>query len=208
MPSVIFIGPHPDDIELGCGGTIAYFVRKDYNVICIFVTNGGHLTQGKLRKKESIKACISLGVLKSNIYFGKFKDTCIPVSFEVISFLEKFYFDCKDDLWGVFIPSQEDSHQDHRAVYSCCISAFRRSPRIYTYQSPSTFGSFNPTTYIDISGFLRKKKKSLYCHKSQIARKKIYTEYESILNIAKYHAQQLGVKYAEAFQTVRNLIKW
>lgn len=208
MSSVIFIAPHPDDIELGCGGTVAAFVKKKFKVICVFVTKGNHIADGNLRKSESINACKSLGVRKSNIHFGRFKDTCIPRSFEVISFLEKFYFAHQKDLWGVFIPSDEDSHQDHRTVFECCLSAFRLSPRIFAYQSPSTFGSFNPSSYSDISEFLEDKKKALEYHESQTSQSKAYMEYESILNLAEYHARQAkpGVKYAEAFHTVRNLI--
>lgn len=207
MSTVIFVGPHPDDIELGCGGTIAYFNERKFKVICVYVTDGGHITHdcpsddesrkkleeslGKKRKAESIRACKKLGVLESNISFGTFKDTCIPISFKAISFLEKSYFSHKDDLWGVFIPGKEDSHQDHRAVYDNCISAFRLSPRIYAYQSPSTLGSFDPTTFVDISKYKEIKKKALNCHKSQTSQLKAFMEYKSILNLATYHARQL-----------------
>lgn len=207
MSSVIFVGSHPDDIELGCGGTIVKFVEKQYHVKCVYLTNGSHVAEGKEREREGIKACTLLGVLEENIHFGKFKDTRIAVSFEVISFLEKFYFECQEDLWGVFIPSKEDTHQDHRAAYYCCLSAFRHSPRIYAYQSPSTFGSFNPTSYINITGTLETKEISLKCHESQICEHRAYLEYDSLLNIAKYHGRQPGVEHAEAFQTIRNLIE-
>ena len=40
MRRVLFVGAHPDDIELGCGGTVACFSERGYETECIYLTNG------------------------------------------------------------------------------------------------------------------------------------------------------------------------
>ena len=38
--SILFIGAHPDDVELGCAGAICDYVEKNYEVYCYYMTNG------------------------------------------------------------------------------------------------------------------------------------------------------------------------
>ena len=38
---VIFVGAHPDDIELGCSGAIAKYINDGFKIICIFLSKGG-----------------------------------------------------------------------------------------------------------------------------------------------------------------------
>jgi len=209
-PVVIFVGAHPDDPELGCGGTIADFASKGYDIQIIYVTKGG---KGKVpgdgpevRVKESIKACAKLGVNEKKIFFGEFKDTRVPDSFDTIKFLEKFYHDVKN-VYAVFIPSLHEVHQDHRVVAINSITAFRYVPRIFAYESPSTTAEFRPTSFVDVTGTIKIKWRALKCHKSQIAQHKIYMEYRAMLCISSFRGRQIGVKYAEAFETIKCLIE-
>lgn len=86
MLKVLFIGCHPDDIELGCSGTICHFLKKGYEVICVFLTKGERGGDPTVRVRESIEACERLGVRSRNIIFGNFKDTQVPESHETITF--------------------------------------------------------------------------------------------------------------------------
>ncbi|UCC96022.1 MAG: PIG-L family deacetylase, partial [Candidatus Omnitrophota bacterium] len=180
-PKVIFVGAHPDDIELGCGGTIPRFVEEGYEVWCVYLTKGekGQVTgdDPKARLNESTEACMTLGVDKQKIIFGDFEDTCIPNSIETIHFLEQFYFGDPTNLYGVFIPNAEEKHQDHRAAAEACITAFRYVPRMLAYESPSTTSAFNGTSFVDITRYVKIKSRALKCHESQIRRNKIYFEY-------------------------------
>ena len=209
-PQVFFVGAHPDDTELGCGGTIADFINKGYDVRIIYATRGG---KGRvpgdgpeIRVKESIRACVKLGVDRQKVFFGEFEDTCVPDSFETIHFLEGFYLDAKN-IYAVFIPSLHEVHQDHRAVASASITAFRNAPRIFAYESPSTTAAFSPTSFVDITGNIKTKWKALKCHESQIAQHKMYMEYRAMLCISSFRGRQIGVKYAEAFETIKCLIE-
>jgi LmbE family N-acetylglucosaminyl deacetylase len=72
----------------------------------------------------------------------------------------------------VFIPSENDTHQDHRAVYRAARVATRKVKEVYIYQAPSTTTDFSPTVYIDITGYIDKKVEAVRIHTSQSA--KIY----------------------------------
>jgi len=214
MRKLIFVGAHPDDIELDCGGTIAYFANKGYNIECIFLTNGQAGGDPVQRQEESINACISLGVRdNSMIKFGTFEDRRVLETFDVIDYLENLYYTEVDgrkkadpDVHAVFIHSPDDVHQDHRAVAECCRTAFRHAPRIFAYEAPSATASFNPTSFVNISGFVISKWNALTCHRSQIELGRAYIEYKAMLRLASFRGSQFGVPFAEAFQTLKNQI--
>lgn len=214
MSTMIFVGAHPDDIELGCGGTIAYFANKGYKIKCIFLTKGEVCADPEKRQQESIAACLSLGVEKSNIHFGPFKDCRVPETWELIQFLESFYLSVvkgvmkpDPDIQAVYIHSQDEVHQDHQAAAKSCRIAFRYVPNIFAYETPSVTASFNPTSFVNINSFTSRKFKALKCHETQIKLDKSFLEYKAMLRLASFRGSQFSVKFAEAFQTIKNQIK-
>ena len=85
---VIFVGAHPDDVELGCGGSIAYFVASGFEAHCIFLTRGEKCGDAERRTEESLAACRGLGVDERHVVFGGWRDTALPESADLIEFLE------------------------------------------------------------------------------------------------------------------------
>ena len=61
---VLAIGPHPDDAELGCGGTLALLARRDRRVGILHLTRGEAGTRGTAdeRRREAERAAQALGV--------------------------------------------------------------------------------------------------------------------------------------------------
>jgi LmbE family N-acetylglucosaminyl deacetylase len=84
--------------------------------------------------------------------------------------MEKYINQIQPDI--VFIPSANDTHQDHRAVYRAAVVATRYIREVYIYQSPSTTTDFKPTVYVDITDYIDKKIEAVRVHTSQSA--KIY----------------------------------
>ena len=73
--SILFIGAHPDDIELGCAGTICYFIEKNYDIYCYHLTNGEYsdIHGNIIRTHEEVvkttkKSLGELGVKENNIF--------------------------------------------------------------------------------------------------------------------------------------------
>jgi LmbE family N-acetylglucosaminyl deacetylase len=100
------------------------------------------------------------------------------------------------------IPSVHEKHQDHRHAAHAAETALRCVPRLLAYESPSTTAAFMPTSFADITHHLDDKWRALQCHRSQLA-KCMSLEYESMVHLAAFRGQQTGVRFAEAFETLR-----
>jgi LmbE family N-acetylglucosaminyl deacetylase len=200
---ILAVGAHPDDIELGCGGTLYKVSRKGARVIAIYMTKGEKSGNVKIRMKETIDALRVLGVKEA--HFGDFPDTEIPNSFKAVDFLEQFCIKNNPDL--ILTHTVNDTHQDHRQVGWLSISAFRNVPKILAYETPRVRpATFSPTYFVDVSGCIKKKWEALKCHVSQ--KDKRYLAYEATVNLASFRGSQVGVPVAEAFEVVKYLEKF
>lgn len=194
---ILAVGAHPDDIELGCGGTLCQASRRGIKVVAVYLTKGEHSGNGVDRMQESKKALTLLGL--KDIYFGNFPDTEIPSSHKTIDFLEKFFVKYKPD--AILTHTTNDTHQDHRQVGWLSISAFRNAQKILAYETPRVTSTFSPNYFVDVSDCIKAKWKSLKCHTSQNSKR--YLAYESMVNLASFRGSQVNIRAAEAFEVVK-----
>jgi LmbE family N-acetylglucosaminyl deacetylase len=194
---ILALGAHPDDIELGCGGTICAATRAGKKVIAIFLTKGELSGNPEQRCLESKEALNRLGV--KEVVFGNFPDTEIPNSRQAINFLESFYDEFKPKT--ILTHSVNDMHQDHRQVGWLCMAAYRNAPRILAYETPRVTANFSPTYFVDISDCVKDKWEALKCHCSQ--KSKRYLTYESMVNLTSFRGSQVNLSYAEAYEVIR-----
>jgi LmbE family N-acetylglucosaminyl deacetylase len=195
------VGAHPDDIELGCGGTIKAASNLGKKVIAVFMSKGEQSGNPEVRPKESIEALSLLGV--KEVYFGDFPDTEIPCSKQAIDFLEAFYVANKPE--AILTHTVNDIHQDHRQVGWISMSAFRNAQKILAYETPRVTPAFSPTYFVDITNSVNDKWTALKCHFSQ--KTKRYITYESMVNLASFRGSQVSLPAAEAFEVVRYVEK-
>jgi len=198
---ILAVGAHPDDIELGCGGTIYKATHAHgTRVIAIYMTRGGKTTDEAIRMRESTEAMNILGV--KEVYFENFPDTEIPDSYEVINLLEQYALKFNPD--AVLTHSVNDTHQDHRTVGWLAMASFRNVPKVLAFETPRVRpATFLPTYFVNIKGCVDKKAEALRCHVSQ--KEKRYLAYESTVNLASFRGSQVGVEAAEAFEIVKYL---
>lgn len=195
---VLAVGAHPDDIELGSGGTIYKAVQAGARVIALYMTRGGKITDTNVRMRESTEAMNVLGV--KEIYFENFPDTEIPDSFEAINCLEQYALKYQPDI--VLTHSINDTHQDHRRVAWLAMSSFRNIRKVLAFETPRVRpAAFLPTYFVNITGCVDKKWEALRCHVSQ--NEKRYLAYESTVNLASFRGSQVGIAAAEAFEIVK-----
>jgi len=195
---ILAVGAHPDDIELGCGGTLCQATRNGAKVIVVYLTKGELSGDAEVRVKESLDAFSVLGV--KEVYFGDFPDAEIPNSRKTIDFLEQFQIKYTPDI--VLTHTTNDIHQDHRQVGWLSISAFRNVPKMLAYETPRVNPStYSPTYFVDISNCVKEKWEALRCHVSQQAKR--YLTYESMINLASFRGRQVGLADAEAFEVVK-----
>lgn len=195
------IGSHPDDIEIGCGGTIAKWVKEDgVEFYTMTMTAGESGGIPKLRMQEQEAAGRLLGVTKH--FWGDYKDTELPLCANLIADIEGVINEIKPDV--VLVHYHQDTHQDHRAVATATITASRYTSNLLFYEGPSTYG-FTPVTFVDISDNINQKYAALYAHTSQVSK----TNVKNLLitQIAEANAIFRGVecraKYAEGFMPFR-----
>lgn len=198
-PAVLAVGAHPDDVEMGCGGSIASHVKRGDRVRVVYVTRGEKGGNPKVRVVESQRACRILGV--SDVVFGEFKDANIPSDHTIIDYLEETEHRFKADI--IYTHSTNELHQDHRTVGYLSLAAFRNTPRILSYESPRVTRNFAPSYFTDITDYVDLKWKALKAHASQ--RKKRYMAYTSVINLASFRGSQVGVRAAEGFEVIKYL---
>lgn len=201
--SILAIGSHPDDIEFGCGGTLAKYARKGHRLFLLVLTPGERGAAAEVRVGEQDAAARHLGV--EEVFWGGFQDTSLIVSVELIRRIESVIAAVQPEF--IFCHFPDDTHQDHRHLAQAVLSATRYIRNVLFYEGPTT-QNFNPQVYVDISDTLAAKLEALEAHRSQVMKTNI--ENLSILEMARSFANFRGsqgrVKYAEAFHAQRLFI--
>ena len=202
--NILAIGAHPDDIEVGCGGTLAKYSEKGHNVYLYIATDGGAGGDGKTRIREQQSSAKILRV--KELYWGGHSDTKISINKEAIWNLERVIKKVSPDL--IFVNFWDDTHQDHRHIAQITISATRYVRNVLFYETPTT-QNFNPNVFVQLGEkYLRIKEKLLLAHKSQVSKTNIsgITIIEVARSNALFRGVQARVDYAEAFQSLRLFI--
>lgn len=220
---ILVFGAHPDDVELGCAGTILKHIKQGLKVGIIDLTNGELGTRGTshTRSNETKKATKVLGVhIRENMGFKDgFFENNESNRLNLIKKIRKYQPEI------VITNAPSDRHPDHgRAsdltLDSCFLSGLEkintnqkvwRPKHIYHYIQ---FNNILPDFVVDISNEMDKKIESVLCYKTQFYNPNS-NESETIisskdfLESIKYRAKDLGrqsnCKYAEGFITNQNL---
>lgn len=219
---ILAIGAHPDDVELGCGGTLAKLISEGKKVAIIDLTQGELGTRGtkETRKEEAEEAAKILGIsARENL---KMKDGFINNSEEYQMRIVKMIRKYQPEI--VFANAIDDRHPDHAkasklASDACFLAGLRkieteldgsaqqswRPKHVFHYIQ---WKNIKPEFVIDISSFMDKKIASCLAYKTQFYDPK---SNEPMTPIATkdfqesltYRAQDLGrlsgVEYAEGF---------
>ncbi len=225
---ILAFGAHPDDVELGCSGTIAKEVSLGKKVGIIDLTRGELGTRGsvEIRNSESAKASEILGVVvRENLDMrdGFFVNDEAH-QLKVIEMIRKYQPEI------VLCNAIKDRHIDHgkgsKLVSDACfLSGLRqiktelngevqeawRPKVVYHYIQ---WQNIEPDFVVDISEFMDKKMDSVLAYGSQFYDPNSKEPVSPItsknfLDSVKYRAQDLGrlvgVEYAEGFTTERYL---
>lgn len=205
--NVLAIGAHFDDIELGCGGTLAKHVANGDSVFAYVATKSGFtnhqnivIRSDDIANKEGENAMKILGV---KLIKGNFDALKIEFNDDLNLDIIKIIEDKKIDL--VYSHWMGDIHHDHQAVARASLHSCRHVPRQLMYRSNWYHSNleFKGNFYVDISNFWEIKKKSIEAHQSEMERTgKKWIEF--FHNEAKNAGQRIAVKYAEVFE----VIKW
>lgn len=194
---VLAVGAHPDDIELGCGGTLRRHILKGDEVTLVIASLGEKDAEGKTRRAEALKSAEIMGVRQ--VHFLNLPDTMIRHDGETVSRLDEFVH---ADIDVVYVHSPKDYHQDHANTAASVLSASRKwRNSIFFYETPTTTIEFRPTLYVDITAVFDTKLDCIRQYFSQQGKE--YMEEQAIIGLAKYRGYSLRVEHAEAFEVGR-----
>jgi LmbE family N-acetylglucosaminyl deacetylase len=195
--NILAIGAHPDDIELGCGGTLLKASRQGHNIYMYTLTRGAASGDPEQRTRELMKSAKFIGAKR--LWIDNFEDTKLSLSSELINHIEFFVNKADPDI--VITHALGDSHHDHRAIAASTLEAGRFIPNILAYEIPVT-RDFKPQVYYDISDVIDDKIELINIFWSQ--RSKMFTKSNAIKGIGEYRALQsrlnTQVTCVEAFE--------
>lgn len=200
--NVLAIGAHPDDIELGCGGTLLRHVAAGDTVMMLVVTKG-EVGPGRTEDRiaEQIKACEVMGV--DRLIWGDVPDCRVSLyELDLVHLIENAISESRASV--IYTHSAADSHQDHRTIAAATAGAGRLCSNILSYEAPSSL-RFTPTVHVDITDSVDKKVEALLCHASQVAASEM-VDSSKVRNAAGFRGHEARVGAAEAFEVVRYVI--
>ena len=193
--TILALGAHPDDLELGCGATLAKLAEAGANIRAVVFTNGNRGgSAGCDRQQETSRALTSLGV--QSVCLHDFPDTRLHEHLnELIATIENHVRECAPDR--VYTMFHGDRHQDHRAVYDASAVACRSVPQLLAYETPSSYPNFIPTVFEPVDAFIERKVAALQLHQSQGDR--LYMHEEKIRSAAHFRGVQVDLGQTEGF---------
>lgn len=226
---ILVIAAHPDDIEIGAGGSVAVWTDAGAEVIYCLVTNGAAGSNDKdvnydelvaLRKREQRQAADVVGV-KQVIHLD-YPDGALEPTLALRRDLTRLIRQLQPNRVVIMDPTVivvEDenffyiNHPDHRATGEASLYAVfpsAESRPIFPELLEEGLEPFhvdelymtlsnNPNVAVDISAVTERKAQSLIAHRSQLDEQVV----EMVLGWDKEAGKELGVDYAEVFRVMR-----
>jgi LmbE family N-acetylglucosaminyl deacetylase len=226
---VLVVSAHPDDIEFGCAGAVAAWVRADAEVTYVLVTDGSTGTNdpdlagarlAAVRREESLRAAEVVGV--SDVEFLGYRDGYVEPTLDLRRDIARQFrrvrphrivvMDVDPIVGGWFV-----NHPDHRAVGQACLDV-----TITAGTTPGHFpelrdegldpwrglreiyvmGPAEGETAVDITDTIDQKIAALRCHASQIGE----WDVDSMMRAWTAEAgRKHGFAHAETFKVLRPL---
>ena len=142
--SVLCLGAHPDDIEIGCGGTLLALARRGE------VTVSGIVLTGTAERQEEARASLPLFFPGASVETHGLRDGRLPADWDrAKDVLEAAAGRHSPDL--VLAPRTDDAHQDHRAVGRLAATVWRDA-LVWHYEIPKWDGDLTtPSHYVALT---------------------------------------------------------
>jgi LmbE family N-acetylglucosaminyl deacetylase len=151
---VLAIGAHPDDIEIGCAGTLLTLMeQREVAEVCWVVLSG----KGERVDEARNSAEALLDGISSKVIVRDFPDGFFPYQGERIKdFFEELKADLSPDV--VFTHQRADLHQDHRVCCELTWNTFR-DHLILEYEVPKYDGDMSaPNAFVPLEDHIRERK--------------------------------------------------
>ncbi|MFQ5963946.1 MAG: bacillithiol biosynthesis deacetylase BshB1 [Candidatus Scalinduaceae bacterium] len=211
--SILAIGPHPDDVEGGMGGSILKLLKLGHNVHVVDLTNGEPTPHGtpEIRRKECERATHLLDLTSRTTL--NFPNRYLFDNIEARKKVAEEIRRIRPEI--VFLPYWEDAHPDHiqtakigeaaRFYAKLTKTDMAGEPwypgRIFYYRWTHLRVHFSPAFIIDISDEFEKKVEVVKSYESQFAFNEERWKHVngSLHAYGRYYGELIGTQYGEPF---------
>ncbi len=196
---VLFIGAHPDDIELGCGALISHILPQT-EVLCVTLSDNQKNPLLTSLVSEHYCSMSVLGVPKQNVIMGQFETRRFPeLRQEILEYMIQLNKTFQPEI--VFVHTKADIHQDHGTITEEALRAFRGTSVLGYDVLRSSYGFF-PNFLVEVA------EEDVECKIRALAEYKTYaSKYYFDPNITRStmirHGALAERPYAEGFDILR-----
>ena len=201
--TVLAVGAHPDDIELGIGGTIARMALAGARVVMAVVSVP---TDYDKRRNEAQRAAEILGCELRFLM----SDGCQRIedlkSYQLVALLDGLVRELAPA--ALLTHNSTEFHRDHVAVYNACLATQRLGYFDFFSYHPTMCRPvpqpFHPRAYVDVTDTIDRKMQAIAVHESQFGGRGI--DIDIFKEMAHITGRLIGVKYAEGLDVGRILL--
>ncbi len=196
---VLFLGAHPDDIEIGCGALIHHIVNQT-EILCVTLSDNQKNPDLKNVKDEHLRSMKVLGVPDDKVVFGPFTTRVFPdARQEILEYFLDLRKTFQPDL--IFVHSKQDVHQDHLTMTDEALRAYRGITVLGFDVVRSSYGFF-PHFLVEVTEEdVQKKIEALSQYETY--RDKYYFNSELTRSIMVRHGAVAEIPFAEGFDILR-----
>jgi LmbE family N-acetylglucosaminyl deacetylase len=196
--SVLCLGAHADDIEIGAGGTILSWLAAGVRLEvhwCVLSAAGARAAEA-----EASAAAFIAGAASSRVVLGQFDDSLFPYQgADIKAWLKAFKAEIAPDV--VLTHARNDAHQDHREICQLTWNLFR-DHLILEYEIPKWDGDLGqPNVYVPLTSAVLERKIELLLAHFGTQRSKDWFDAKTFTSLARLRGMECRApeRYAEAF---------
>ncbi len=161
LRTILCLGAHSDDIEIGCGGTLLKLLAENSRLAVhwlVFSAAGPRAAEAKASADDMLTSAAS-----KSLALHEFRDTCFPFfGLEIKQEFVQLQKTIQPDL--IFTHRRDDAHQDHRLIGELTWNAFR-DHLILEYEIPKYDGDLgSPNFYVPLDEALAARKTNHLMH--------------------------------------------
>lgn len=197
---LLCVGAHPDDIEIGCGGTLLGLgERRDLRVTAAVLTG----TADRVAESEAALQDLVPG---TKTYFAGLPDGRLPTQWEASKdYLEDLARHVRPQL--VLAPRADDAHQDHRTL-GTMVTTVWRDALVLHYELPKWDGDMGaPSFFVGLTREQAHRKVELLDRHFVSQRAHDWWDEEVFLGLMRLRGMECRRPYAEAFYASKVLLE-
>lgn len=204
--SVLCLGAHSDDIEIGAGGTILTWIEAGTKLglhWCVLSAAGA-----RAKEAQASARSFTAGASSCEIEMQTFRDGYFPAEQTAIKdWFEELKSRCQPDV--ILTHHRDDAHQDHRIIAELTSNTFR-DHLVLAYEIPKWDGDLGrPGTYMPLAKATLERKITLLMEHFATQRSKDWFDPEVFRGLARLRGMECRApeRYAEAFHVSKMVLR-